>query len=1059
MKIYLGPFHPSLEATFVSEIKRFSSSDPISPLLVLVPSDLIRRRLQVLLTLENQLSLIHFSILTFHQLSQKLCEETSRSLGLETKNDLFFEECLRLLIRQSSPPNVFLSRLEETEGGVAAMWQTLRDLKDGRVDSDVAIEALREGQFGAGDSKKLFPLFNLYHRLKECCNNQSLFDYGDLAIMATHQVPDSPFLKQFVNISYYGFYDLTQVQIDLFHAVIRHYETTLFFPLVRKNAGWDFSNRFYERYIEGQVSAASQVVDLTLDRPISLHLFDEGETKISNKTPSHTFINCYDTRDEVLTAAKEIVRLVSDEGLPFHEIAVVARDIGPYLSAIKALFQSHAIPITTNSEEPLLQHPLSKTLLLFLSLPLKDYPRAQFVDLVSSPYFKNSLFSEEVIDADKDPWDLLSRQAGVSKGFDSWQGLSKIAEREHSSSSKQAATLLKILNKVYEDLSRLPAEATWSDYARRYQNLFGKYFGLSSLGENGTEKSEEEHVKKAIVDLMQSLSGLDCVSTKTSLQCFIETFERWIIRGTLRMDVPKKSAGVSVLSALSARGLSFRTLFFLGLNEGRFPRSIREDPFLSDRHRRVLETVLGYKVGEKLASYDEERLLFSLLVEATQEKLFALCHRVDDEGGAASRSWYLNRIRQALLIQAQLSDERIIPRSLQARQSVAPYHRFDLLLPAEACLQQALSGQDPSPILNLLSFPSTLFHHGRSVIRQLEAGGGLMAFDGLTGPLSDFKTSTEKNGMTPTRLEHYALCPFQFFAIDLLKLRPIEQPEDKSALAMSDIGLLCHAILKDFYAGLHRDGTFRSEKNETYFLQHLKAVSHSCFKQYESEQDPGYPLLWEEIKGQLLRMLYRVITIDLEGLRASGYQPVAFEVCCKARVEAQWPEMSGRLDRIDFHPEKKQVRVVDYKFTFRKQAKPNEKNLAGSAVRGVGLQAPLYQKLAEGFGDEGNPVRSAFYFLAPNWPDGPLVIRDFPEDGWEGEGGERLKETISSLLAGMEAGHFFIKPGDHCTYCNVAALCRKEHIPSRRRLEQDPLWEAHDLLRKKKWPSQAKGTA
>ncbi|MBN4054349.1 exodeoxyribonuclease V subunit gamma [Nitrospira defluvii] len=1055
MNIFLGPFHPRLEAAFVSEIKRFKSLDPLLPLLVLVPSDLIRRRLEVLLTVENRLSLIHFSILTFHQLSQKICEEASPVLKLETKSDLFFEETLRLMIRQSAEPESYLSKLEETEGGTAALWQTVRDLKDGRVDSDVAIEALQEGQFGPGDSKKLLPLFELYRRLKTCCQNQGLSDYGDLAVAATQQVEGTPFLKGFANIFYYGFYELTQVQIDLFHAVIRHHETTLFFPLVRKNAGWEFSNRFYERYVEGQLGEASQVVDLTVDPSDSLHLFDEGEAKKSMKTPSATFINCYDIQDEVLTSAKEILRLVSDEGIPFHKIAVIARDIGPYFSTIKSLFQSHAIPITTNCEVPLLQHPFAKAVLLFLSLPLKDYPRAQFIDMASSPYFQNKLFSEEGTDTDKDPWDLLSRQAGVSKGFDSWQGISKIAEREQSSFSKQAVTLLKIFNDVHEDLSGLPAEAAWSEYVRQYQNFFDKYFGLSLLEKNASDLSEEERVKKAIVDLMQSLSDLDKVSAKTRLQCFIETFDRWMIRGTLQMG-NTKSEGVTVLSAMSARGLSFHTLFLLGLNEGSFPRSIREDPFLSDRHRRVLETVLGYKLGEKLASYDEERLLLSLLIDATQDKLFALYHRVDTEGGTASRSWYLNCLRRTLVLHAQIPDERMIPRSLQTRQSVPPYNRFDLLLPIEAALQHLLSGYDPSPILNLLPFPSTSFQQGREALRQIESGGRLTVFDGLTGALPDFQKSTKKNGMTPTGLERYALCPFQFFAIDLLKLRPIKQIEGTRALVMSDMGKLCHAILKDFYSDLHQDSYFSNEKKETHPLQHLKEVSHRCFKLYESEQGLPYPLLWEEIKGQLIGMLYQVILIDLEYLQTSGYQPVAFEVNCKAVVEAQWPEMSGRLDRIDFHPEKKQVRVVDYKFTFRKQAKPNEKNLATSALRGIGLQAALYQKLAEGFGDEGNALRSVFYFLAPNWPDGPLVMRDFPEDGWDGEGGKHLKETISSLLSGMDAGHFFIKPGEYCAYCDVAALCRKEHLPSRRRLEQDPLWKTHDLLREKKWPSKTK---
>src|SRR3972149_230257 len=69
--------------------------------------------------------------------------------------------------------------------------------------------------------------------------------------------------------------------------------------------------------------------------------------------------------------------------------------------------------------------------------------------------------------------------------------------------------------------------------------------------------------------------------------------------------------GVRVLDAMAARGLAFRVLFVLGLNESVFPRVIREDAFLRDRERRVLETSLGYKIPEKLGGGDGEGLLFS----------------------------------------------------------------------------------------------------------------------------------------------------------------------------------------------------------------------------------------------------------------------------------------------------------------------------------------------------------------------------------------------------------------------------------------------------------------
>ena len=74
------------------------------------------------------------------------------------------------------------------------------------------------------------------------------------------------------------------------------------------------------------------------------------------------------------------------------------------------------------------------------------------------------------------------------------------------------------------------------------------------------------------------------------------------------------SAGVAVSSASAARGIKFRALFIVGMNEGVFPRTIREDAFLRDRDREVLERDLGYKVSQKLAAFDEEKLMFTLLV-------------------------------------------------------------------------------------------------------------------------------------------------------------------------------------------------------------------------------------------------------------------------------------------------------------------------------------------------------------------------------------------------------------------------------------------------------------
>lgn len=1062
MQIILGPFHPHLEEALVAEVRRRKAADPLYPLLLLVPSEQIRRRLQVLLTLEQGLSLLAISILTFHQLSKRLCQEGHPGGDFSTGSGLFFEERLRLFIRQNAPTDALLSQLDETEGGVAALWHSLRDLKDGLVDPDLALAALSEGQFGKDAVQNLRPLFVFYRRMENEGRAQSLLSYGDLAAMAIPWVPESTYLKNFGRILYYGFYDLTQVQVDLFQAVARHHETTLFFPLAAKNSGWDYAKRFYERHVEGLVNRSEHVIDLSAKGLPGHNLFDERESEDRRAGPVLSIFNCFDARDEVLTAAKEILRRVSDEGLAFHEIGVVAREIETYLPDIKTLFESHAIPYTTQAEESLIQFPYAKNVLLLLTLRLKDYPRAQVIDLLTSPDFQADPLCGEAVEISKAEWDALSRQAGVIKGLAAWQALKK----PRLSSTKQAELLLKIVEALAADLDAIPTESAWTDYAQRFKALLQTYLAFSPPEKKATDliqddAAQDAAVQAAVAALFDTISDLDRLGPHASLQGFVETFARWMARETIPA-AGQATGGVSLLGAMAARGLSFSHLFLLGMNEGRFPRSIREDPFLPDAQRRVLETVLGYKVGENLAAYDEERLLLTLLVDSAQKGLVAFYHRVDAEGSTASPSWALRKMAQALRPQEEVHVERTMPRSLQARYALSPFMRFDLLPPPEAAFRCALSGADPQAMIGALSLSAALYRQGRAALREIEAGGALGGFDGLiTSPIDsqNLNPSADRKTLNPTRLERYALCPFKSFALDVLNLGPIERPEDQSELAMSELGTLCHAILHRFFAELHRDRYFEGRRQGADWRARLETICAEASARFELEHPVAYPLFWNEMKDQIAAFLRGAIAIDLQELAASGFRPTAFEQSFCTKIEAEWPEMAGRIDRLDVHPLTKAVRAVDYKITFRRQAKPLEKNLLLSALRGERLQAPIYQKLARTYGEAGGDRLAAFYFIAPLWSDGPLVVREFPEAAWEGEGGALLRETIGGLLSGMAAGHFFIDPGEHCRYCPVASICRKEHLPSRRRLERDPLWTQHRLRRQHKFPSNNKGKA
>src|SRR6266850_3115185 len=175
MQTILGPFNPDLENTFVGEILKFKHADSFCPLLILTPSDLLRRRLKILLSRERSLALLNVQLLTFYQLALRL-QAQSNGTALELRTDLFLEEALRQIIRTRQPGAEPFAGIEERAGGCAALWQTLRDLRDGLVEPSVALEALREGHFAARTSERTSHLLALLQTLRLFCKEKGVED-------------------------------------------------------------------------------------------------------------------------------------------------------------------------------------------------------------------------------------------------------------------------------------------------------------------------------------------------------------------------------------------------------------------------------------------------------------------------------------------------------------------------------------------------------------------------------------------------------------------------------------------------------------------------------------------------------------------------------------------------------------------------------------------------------------------------------------------------------------------------------------------------------------------
>ena len=86
-------------------------------------------------------------------------------------------------------------------------------------------------------------------------------------------------------------------------------------------------------------------------------------------------------------------------------------------------------------------------------------------------------------------------------------------------------------------------------------------------------------------------------------------------------------------------------------------------------------------------------------------------------------------------------------------------------------------------------------------------------FDGNLSSLSGDDLIPAR-GVSPTSLELYAACGMRYYLHSVLRLRPVEEPEDRDTIDPRDKGTLVHEVLDTFFKRQHELG--RPAVNETW---------------------------------------------------------------------------------------------------------------------------------------------------------------------------------------------------------------------------------------------------
>lgn len=765
-------------------------------------------------------------------------------------------------------------------------------------------------------------------------------------------------------------------------------------------------------------------------------------------SPDRTrIVTASDADEEVRFTVRAVIEAVR-RGTPLERIGIVYAAHDPYARLVHEQLSAAGIEHNGAAVVPLTARLAGRMLVGLLALPQANFRRADlFAWLAGGPVW------HEGHPVPVAAWERLSRDAGVVAGRDHWdrflaayaQDFDAEAERAHLDpdapewraerlhrDAERCRALRRFVLGLIEDAAaaaagprRWPEHAAWA--RSHLENLLGNERRRSRWPR--VEQMAAQRTENAI----DRLAGLGAVEGPVSLEVFVRTL-------TLELEsdlgrVGRMGEGVLVGTVRMGVGLDLDLLVVLGLAEGSFPAPLREDSLLPDGEREAATGELRLRADDIEAQH---YVLLAALAGSTRQ---VLCVPRGDLRRSDERvpSRWVIEIASALAGRG-VTGEELLGTTAPWLEHVDSFYAGlrRAAFPAteqEHRLRALLAERRPSATRGPVAGAGAdaILAAGVEMVLARRSSR-LTRFD---GNLSGLAVPSPATAVTSaTRLESWAACPFSYFVRQILRVEPVENPEDRLQLSPLDRGSLVHEVLERFIGEvLARPLSEQPLPQEAWSeadRRRLLEIACDVCGRYEGRGLVGRSVFWRRDRRGILADLERFLRADSDHRAANGLRPVAaelafgmqdggLETAALALPDGRRVRFRGKADRLDLGLDGT-LEVVDYKtgsatnYSGLSEADPD--------LGGTKLQLPVYAlaaRLHQGVPDA--PVNSLYWFTSAKggfrrigYPVTPPVL-------------DRVSADVGQIVEGIEAGLFPHNPSAgsttpfiECPYCDPDGL-------------------------------------
>ena len=643
------------------------------------------------------------------------------------------------------------------------------------------------------------------------------------------------------------------------------------------------------------------------------NLYENRPHKYTNSVENIKLFLAKNQYSEIEEVAKNILKLVRDNGYRYKDISIITKNIANYSSLARAIFDKYDIPIFIDENRDLNQNIIIQYILSVLEIFTKNWSYESVFNYIKTGF--SNIEEDEIFKLEKYCLKWGIKQNKWKKEFT----YGKYEEKDKT----EIERLERIRKDIVNPLMKLKSDIDNDKTAEGISKSIYKFLVEENIAEKINKKIEElekvgqvDLVKEYQSSLQTILDILDEIvlvfsDDKMTIDKYAQILKVGFKNSNLT-KIPGTQDQVIMGDVDRSRSHKVKAIFIIGLNDGEFPSVHKDEGFLNDLDRETLKQD-GIELAKgTIENLYEDNFNIYKAFSTAEEKLYLLYSSSDVQGKALRPSMLINKIKKIYPMLQEESD--VIETKAEVLNKKTTYDELIIQL-------SKLKEQDE--IDKVWYYVYDYYKKDTEWNTKLEQN--LKGLNYTNIPEKIEQTNIDKlygNTLVTSisKLERYRSCPFSYYLQYGLKIKP----EEELKIQTLNTGTFIHEIIDEFFEAVREAEIKLAEITDEQLAEIINKIIDEKLKQsqnYIFTSTAKYRALVVRLKkiiqkalkyiiGTLVQSRFEVLGTEVEFGEKGKYKPIRLTLEDGKRIE-----IIGKIDRIDTAQSEdgRYLRIIDYK--------------------------------------------------------------------------------------------------------------------------------------------------